>query len=282
VKKTTPRIDEGLKRVCAQEIPPVMDRYEAKYTIPESLIAGISDFIRPYCTLDKYSEREKDLFYKINSLYFDSPGFAFLRQRLNRSPNRFNMRVRTYGDAPQLPYFLEIKQKKSDIIRKYRAKVFDTDLHGLLDGTDPECGSGGAEDAANTDLFIRMKHTYNAQPQVVVQYRRKAYVSECDDYARVTFDKELRYRRETKYVPLPVEDEMAPCDIETCFDPGACVILELKCYAKFVPLWMLDLVRAFQLKQRGFSKFSTCMRPIFARYSCGGWPIRSSPVCCAP
>jgi hypothetical protein len=58
VKKTTPGIDEGLKSGCAQEIPPVLDRYEAKYTIPESLIAGISDFIRPYCYLDKYSERE--------------------------------------------------------------------------------------------------------------------------------------------------------------------------------------------------------------------------------
>jgi SPX domain protein involved in polyphosphate accumulation len=281
VKKTTPGTDTDPKR-GAQEIPPVLDRYEAKYTIPATLIDDISAFIRPYCSLDKYSEREPDMFYKINSLYFDSPGFAFLRQRLCRAPNRFNMRVRTYGDAPQLPYFLEIKQKKGDIVRKYRAKVFETNIHNLLCCAASGEESGGAEDAANTDLFRRMVHTYNAQPQVVVQYRRKAYISECDDYARVTFDKELRYRRETRYVPLPVENEMAPCDIETCFDPGACVILELKCYTKFVPLWMLDLVRAFQLKQRGFSKFSTCMRPIFARYSCGGWPVRSSLACCAP
>jgi hypothetical protein len=281
VKTATPDAGERQKRSGAQELPPVLDRYEAKYTIPEKLIDGISDFVRPYCSLDKYSDREPDMFYKINSLYFDSPGFNFLHQRLNRAPNRFNMRIRTYGNDPQLPYFLEIKQKRGDIVRKYRAKVFKSDIRGLIDGTDTASGDG-SENSRNTELFRRMVLTYNAQPQVIVQYRRKAYVSECDEYARVTFDRELHFRRETGYVPFPFGEEMAPCDIETCFDPGSCIILELKCYTQFVPLWMIDLVRTFQLKRRGFSKYSTCMRPIFARYGCGSWPLRSSPVSCAP
>ncbi len=101
-----------------------------------------------------------------------------------------------------------------------------------------------------------MIFSYNVSPKVLTQYIRKAWVSDADDYARVTFDINLRYMPETEYNLIPREEEMIPCDSETVFDVGCSVILELKCYTTQVPLWMIDLIRYFDLRQRGFSKYA--------------------------
>ncbi len=222
MKSKVTTVQNGSGVVAKGEIGSVLERYELKYTIPCHLVDEISHFISPYCYLDKYSEKSPDKFYKINSLYFDTPSFLFLRRRLARDYKRFNMRIRAYGDNPKLPYFLEVKQKRGDIIKKLRAKVFDSDLYNLLHGPiSNEFIAGEDKEAASRAVFLRFLHTYNAQPQVIVQYRRKAYISEYEEYARVTFDKELRYMEQHEYSPVPIEERMASCDVETGFDAEA-------------------------------------------------------------
>lgn len=245
----------------------IPERYELKYTIPAEQVAAISAFVEPYCSLDYHSSISPDNFYQVNSLYFDSPDFILLRNRLGGVHDRFNMRVRTYGAEPKEPWFLEVKRKVGDIIRKYRARVKEGDLARILDpGLDvgPFLKSPG--DAKNAELFRRLVHSYNTAPVVQTTYKRKAYFSTCDDYARVTFDKGLRYMARDAYDPIPVEEAFAPTDVETMFDEGTSVVLELKCPAKNVPLWMVDLVRTFELRRRSFSKFSAGMAQVFRRY----------------
>ena len=58
---------------------------------------------------------------------------------------------------------------------------------------------------------------------------------------------------------------MFPCNVESGFDGGSFAVLELKCYTAFVPLWMVDLVRAFNLQRTSFSKYSTALRNVFSR-----------------
>ena len=251
------------KKQAQSAIPPVLERYEAKYTIPFSMVDEISRFIEPYCSLDAYSEKSPDLYYTINSLYFDTPEYLLLWLRLQKAPSRFNMRVRTYGESPVLPWFLEIKHKRGDIMRKYRAKIHSEHLEHLLNT--PELLRHHVKDAKeekNRLLFYHLVHSYNTQPKVLIQYKRKAYISDCDEYARVTFDIKLRSMKQTGFDPLPREEEMLPCDVQSIYDPGACVILELKCYTSFVPLWMIDVVRTFELNRRGFSKYMAGLRQI--------------------
>jgi hypothetical protein len=241
----------------------VLERYELKFTIPADWVEPISAFVESYCHMDKYSEDTPGGFYQVNSLYLDSPDYHFLRCRKERLQDRFNMRVRSYSPLPTAPYFLEVKRKHGDIIRKHRARVRDEDLERVLDpASGHECLISPGE-IANADLFRSLVHRHNAAPVVMTTYRRKAYVSHCDEYARVTFDAGLRYMRQHEYKPLTLEGGLAPSDAETRFDEGASVILELKCYARYVPLWMVDLIRAFQLKRRGFSKYASAMGQVF-------------------
>jgi SPX domain protein involved in polyphosphate accumulation len=208
--------------------------------------------------LDEYSEQTEDGFYRVNNLYFDSPGYLFLKKRLDRSDNRFNLRIRSYGDNPEEPCFFEIKQKKVNIVRKYRAAVYGDDWHELFETpgyTVPQNENNNA--APNKTLFLKLAYSYDATPKVLTQYRRKAYVSDIDDYARVTFDIDLRYQPEEGYTVVPDEGKMVPLDNETLFDPACSVILELKCYSTEVPLWMIDLIKHFNLRRRSFSKYVT-------------------------
>jgi len=250
---------------------PAAGRFELKYTIPADRIDSIVEFLSPYCIFDAYSAAVADGFYVVNSLYFDTPAYYFLRQRIMRAENRFNMRIRTYGARPEMPYFLEVKQRTGDLVRKFRGKIFDANPGAALRENLrlPHADADGPDNEGNGNLFRRIAHRYNASPVVLVQYLRKALVSVCDEYARVTFDLGLRYAERRSYDPLPVEEDMIPCDAPACFDDGCSVVLELKCHASHVPLWMIDLVKQFHLTRRGFSKYANCLRPMLERNGTG-------------
>jgi hypothetical protein len=252
-------------QAVAQVTPPVLERYECKYTIPAAMVDEIAAFALAYCALDRYSEISSDGYYTINSLYFDTPTFFFLQQRLCKAENRFNMRVRSYGEEARPPDFLEIKQRTGDVTRKYRARHHDDNLEAVLSGAQP---GGTAVEDRNRALFVDTASKYGARPVVLLQYRRKALFSVCDDYARVTFDTALRYMPPPGFRPLPDKQSMAPCSLEG--RTGGEVILELKCCPKSVPLWMVDLTRRFGLQRRGFSKYSTCVRSLIAPGDGGG------------
>ena len=109
-----------------------------------------------------------------------------------------------------------------------------------------------------------MVTTYGAQPTILTQYRRKAYLSTVDDYARVTFDRSMRYREESGYNVHPSEETMLNYDHAASFGaPGANVVLELKCERK-IPVWIVDLIKRFDLTRGGFSKFDSSMRECFS------------------
>ncbi len=245
-------------------MPPQIERIEMKFTIPYSMVDPISDFASVYCSLDKYSTENENGYYRVNNLYLDSPDYLLLRMRLMGVDNRFNLRVRSYGDDPGFPYFFEIKQRMGQIIRKYRSKVSDHNWYRVL--TEPGyvlvVGNANNLEDRNKKLFERMVHSYNASPKVFTQYSRKAWVSDVDEYARVTFDRELQYALETEYDFNMRHKTIVPCDPETVFDPDCSVILELKCYSSFVPLWMIDLIRYFNLSRRSFSKYVTGIREV--------------------
>jgi hypothetical protein len=70
----------------------------------------------------------------------------------------------------------------------------------------------------------------------------------------------MKYRNESK-LNLKPDSGMTSYDNENIYttnqfnDDKACVVLELKCNVGEVPMWMLDLITYFELKQTGFSKY---------------------------
>ena len=163
-----------------------------------------------------------------------------------------------------MPCFFEVKQKRDGIIRKYRTKVEDENWECILERAD--LGYGGVDEKEKADLFIRLACSYGASPKVLSSYRRKAWVSVVDDYARVTFDRELRFQPEERFMLIPDPPRMNAYDNCTLFTPECSIVLELKCYASKVPLWMLDLIRHFDLCRCSFSKYANSISAIWEQW----------------
>lgn len=238
----------------------VFCRHEIKFLIPPSLLEPISEYVEMYCDLDPYSQKSPDKHYMINNLYFDTDGFEFLNRKRQDVPNRFNVRARSYGESPKPPYFLEVKQKINAMTRKIRAKVYDESWDEFLKNGVPDhvLETYGEQERNNLSTFVHVVQSFRAEPKVLTQYRRKAYASHIDEYARVTFDRDLRYIATNEHNLHPPMKDMNFYDDPIIYglDEESKIVLELKSN-KEVPYWMIDLIRIFDLQQTGFSKYAT-------------------------
>lgn len=234
--------------------PLSFERYELKYLIPLSMVEPISRFVEARCEMDYYSQISRDSFYTINSLYLDTPSFYLLRFKEMAGAYNFNMRIRSYGEQPKPPYFFEIKYKIQEFVRKNRTQINVENWAEILQGGSAPMGMDADSEKHLRD-FLYMRWTYNVEPLILTQYRRKAYISHIDDYARVTFDRDLRYQEMSDWCIQPDDRLLSHYDHPESFEsPGENVILELKCEKK-IPLWFIDLIQRFHLEGGSFSKF---------------------------
>ncbi len=240
-----------------------LDRYELKYIISVELVEPITEYLMRYCSLDYHSQNADNYFYPVNSLYYDTPNYTFLKNRLYTKNPRFNMRARAYGYDPKPPYFLEIKYKNANSVQKYRCKINDEEWPNMFTDIEYRTHLQGAQSEMKIkELFYMTAMKYAATPKIFTQYRRRAFVSEVDEYARVTMDIDMCCYLEENYNLIPDAKRLVPYDNELVYvkdadqTKGSCVILELKCYPHQVPLWMIDMIRQFQLTRVAFSKYA--------------------------
>lgn len=236
-----------------------LERYELKYHVPIEILPELDAFLRPWCELDPASAREQDGFYWITTLYIDSPRHTFLKWGQIKPDGRFNMRIRTYGENPvdSPAWHFEIKEKACDQVTKLRGVLRGSSPALLWDDTDRVLTQAKGEDKANLQLFYRRALSYNAEPLVLTQYRRKAWFGTMEDYARVTLDIGMRWREELGFDFSVDPRDMRPSDLPERFDPGCNAVLELKCARHQIPIWMVDLIQRFDLVRSGYSKYES-------------------------
>lgn len=231
-------------------------RHEIKIQIPESLVNPISDFLNLYCLLDSYSAKSSDNFYMINSLYLDNDNMLLLEKKRSDVAKRYSLRIRSYGEEPKFPAFMEIKNKYDRFVHKQRAAINSWDTinyikDGVCDLNNQDIKHPYIRDACYKILRLGLK------PKIMTQYRRKAYFGIHEPYARVTFDRELKCYTETEYNIFPDQSKFQNYDhYEQFLTQNESVVLELKCDVK-VPSWFFDLINIFELKHSHFSKYDS-------------------------
>jgi len=243
--------------MCSPSSPLLLDRYELKFLVKSHLVEEISRMVENYCELDYYSQISPSKYYVINSLYCDSFNFKLLRAKIVDLGQRFNVRLRSYGQEPKPPFYLEVKNKKESFIKKTRGKVTEEGLEALRNF---EIVTAAEESSQkNVDSFCVAYYTHGLEPKIFTQYERKAYLSVIDDYARVTFDRHLRYYLEDSLNLIPDENKLKNYDHEDLFfGEDGDHILELKCPTK-VPIWIFDIIKKYDLSRIGFSKYGNSM-----------------------
>jgi SPX domain protein involved in polyphosphate accumulation len=227
-----------------------IQRLEQKYVITAAVADALQQALVRHCDPDPYNGSAGS--YPVQSLYLDTPTLAFHHAKLRDDPDRFKLRVRTYG--PSSAAHLEIKRKVLNVVDKARVMVARDQVARAVAGQGaPLRGGKGARRILGR--FGELVGQTGAQPYLLVRYARAAFWGIHDLAARVTLDRQVQVQRVNGWdldgdptcwldiqTPWPIADNQPP------------VVLELK-YEAEMPPWMLDLISAFGLTSPGFSKY---------------------------
>jgi hypothetical protein len=236
----------------------VVSRYEAKYLVPETLAQAIRDQVRGLCSPDRHAG--PDGRYLVNNIYFDTLDLRFYHDTRFGQYTRFKPRIRFYGPEPGDVVWLEIKHKVRNVTWKVRRRADSALLPGLFDGASPPQYSGQAV-VSLFDSFEDVVERFGARPLLQVRYVREPFVSDLDDYGRITFDRCLNCRPLLGADSLVAGAPFVPFDdpVSTGYRSGdSPVLLEIKTDVN-VPSWVTTLVRTFGLMRRGFSKYCVAL-----------------------
>ena len=100
-----------------------MPRTELKYYITSTQKQQLYTYWRGYICASSFTNDQST--YPVLSLYYDSPTLTFYHEKLDGTPLRKKVRLRTYGynfSSGNIA-FLEIKKKKYDKIQKIRVEL---------------------------------------------------------------------------------------------------------------------------------------------------------------
>ncbi|MEZ4448773.1 MAG: polyphosphate polymerase domain-containing protein [Nannocystaceae bacterium] len=255
----------------------VIERREYKYLIDRATAEAVRAKIRPFCVLDPHAERTPGRRYTIDTLYLDTTDLSLFWANDHEQHDRFKLRVRGYAEAPKAPVFFEVKRRVGDVIAKSRGQVPRGEWIRLLGDPSRSIPEGvRADQRGAVERFLALSRALHVRPFTLVRYEREPYVSVVDDYARVTFDSNIR-AHDTDALDLVAPDRgwRALDDAVSQRGWGSLIVLELK-FTQQVPLWMVGLTRSLGLTRGGFSKYGTSIRAFYEPQPrriarAGGW-----------
>lgn len=242
-------------------------RFELKYQIDERRARGVRDFIRGHLVRDPHARPSLGGSYPIYSVYLDSPSLDLFNATVCGHKNRFKLRARYYDPDPASPVFFEIKKRVNDVILKERARVKRGSVGRLLAGRPP--GRHDLHDPSDPQAlhalsqFCHLRDVVNAGGRTLVGYTREAWNAPDDDGVRVTFDRKLAG---SWFDPLLPIDRGLRVDRAWVWPPveDGGVVLELKFTGRY-PLWMRELVAAFDLYRTSIAKYVACVEAMGPR-----------------
>lgn len=223
----------------------IFSRKEQKYLITLKQYNGLVKELAPYMRDDRNGMNGR---YTVSSLYFDNPQKDIYFETKNKVKYRQKLRLRVYGDIEEnMKAFFEIKQKHGKVVNKRRLTV-------ALDEANRYLKTRGGEDLAGyrvsnlqvlreIDYFLNF---YGLHPEMVVSYDRHALHGQDDASLRMTFDFNLRCRRD--------ELDLAKGSHGDFFIDPDLVVLEVK-VDHSVPLWLARVLQKLECEQRSASKF---------------------------
>lgn len=214
----------------------VFARYEIKYLLDRRQQEAVLRAMEPHMTEDDFAHSS------IRNLYLDTPDFRLIRRSLEKPVYKEKLRVRSYGRTGETgQVFAELKKKYREVVYKRRVALPQYRAMACLQGRDfwPDSQIG-------RELSYAVDFYPNLAPAVFLSYERDAYRSLEDPSFRVTFDREILYRREA----LTLDSD----PWGTALLPEDRVLMELKA-AGGLPLWMVRVLSAQRLFKTSFSKY---------------------------
>lgn len=223
-------------------------RVEHKYFVNRTTATALERDIRSFMKPDSYTEASGG--YLVRSIYFDTHNYMAYHDKISGLPIRHKLRMRVYGDQPQNSPFirLEIKSRYINVIHKIIVDVprqhHRDILFALQNYRLPAQSFLNTRDVSKE--FFRIQRLYNMKPQILVQYRRRAYEKNEFNRVRLNFDYELVASRHL--------DLLSPLQGARSLLKYGNAIFEIKVDG-IMPFWLHQLIAKYDLQNEAISKF---------------------------
>lgn len=218
-------------------------RREMKFLLNESQYKLLFGEVSRYMTEDKFG------LYTIMNIYLDNQNNELILNSINKPTYREKLRLRVYGKAAEddTRAFLEIKKKFKGVTYKRRLEGTYKELFDYVtEGKVPELSEYRHRQVfEEIDYLMRRM---SLEPRIVINYDREAFFGNDDREFRLTFDGNIRFRRNNF-------DLRSGCGGEL-FVEAPYRIMEVKS-AGAVPLWLVKLLSENRIYQGSFSKYAT-------------------------
>ena len=225
----------------------VFNRYEKKYLLDYDTCQKIQRRLVEYMELDEYNKNHP--FYTISNIYYDTEDNHLIRHSLSKPRYKEKLRLRGYG-VPKLEdkVYLEIKKKVNGLVNKRRTKLVLSEAYEFAETREkPELKSYMNKQVLNEiDYLLKL---YKPVPKLYLAYDRKAFFGINNRDLRITFDTNIRSRRED--LRLEAGDhgrKLLPSD--------ELWLMEVKA-EKTIPIWLSKLLSEYKLFKTSFSKYGT-------------------------
>ena len=212
----------------------IFKRIEEKYLLTKKEKDLLLDMINSYIEKDQYYESV------ICSIYFDNCNNDLIINSIEKPKYKDKVRLRSYG-VPGLDdfVFLEIKNKYKGVVGKRRVKLKLKDYYDYI--------KNNIYDENNQimkEIDYLFKY-YDLVPKMFIAYDRNSYKGTIDSDLRITFDFNLRSRRNN--LRLEYGDSG-----DKYFD-RECYIMEIKTL-NAMPLWLVRCLSSLEIYPVSFSK----------------------------
>lgn len=232
-------------------------RYEKKFLLTKEGYARLLPRLRGELAEDEHKQ------YTICNLYYDTPTFDLIRASLQKPPYKEKFRLRSYGvPGEDGRVFGEIKKKFKGVVYKRRVTGTPGEMEIFLAG-----GSIPHEDPQIQRELHWFLQTHPISPRVFLAYDRTAFAGREDRSLRVTFDRDIRWRRE--------ELDLRAGDFGEPVLGEGLIVMEVK-LSGTIPLWLARTLSEEGICSTSFSKYGTCyQRHLAARSFPSRFPVIS-------
>ncbi|MCR5807140.1 MAG: polyphosphate polymerase domain-containing protein [Oscillospiraceae bacterium] len=214
----------------------VFKREEIKYLLNEDQYRRMRALIAPYMEEDCYGLTT------IYSLYFDTQDDRMIRTSIEKPIYKEKIRLRSYGRPTNgdYPVFLELKKKFMGTVYKRRVPMTLSQANAyILHGKLPY------DSQILREIDYSVKY-HGAKPALLMCYDRLAMAGTQDETIRMTFDRNIRCRRNRLN---PAEG-----DGGLLLLPANNILLEIK-ISGAMPLWMTGTLSEIKAYPTSFSKY---------------------------
>ena len=217
-------------------------RKEMKFLLDDSQYELMKESVSQYMTEDTFG------LHTIMNIYLDNLNDDIIRNSIEKPVYKEKLRLRAYGKAAkdESMAFLEIKKKFKGVTYKRRLEGSYKDLFEYVsEGKAPML-----PDFEHQQVFREIDYLVQRMdliPKVIICYDREAFFGNDDKEFRLTFDGNVRFRRN--------ELDLRSGDAGENVVGAPYRIMEVKS-AGSIPIWLVKILSENGICQGSFSKYA--------------------------